>query len=103
MSDRRGHNDQQKPQEGKDLQVCGQAMDGTMPVDVEALTSVMTMMVTLVSVNLALDWKVDLLLALLREHLKEQTSYEESGNDADQSTEAHAQAFVLDSRDAVIG
>lgn len=51
--------------------MCGQAMDGTMPVDVEALTSVMTMMVTLVSVNLALDWKVDLLLALLREHLKE--------------------------------
>lgn len=82
MGDRRCYNDEKEAQQRKDLQVGRKAMNRTMSVDIEAFACIMTMMMFFVSVNLALDWKVDFLLAFLSDHLEEQSSHEESGDDA---------------------
>lgn len=96
MGDRRCDDDEKEPQQGKDLQVSRKAMNRTVSVDIEAFACIMTVMMFFVSVNLALDWKVDFLLAFLGNHLEEQSSHEESGNHANQTTQTNAQAFVLD-------
>jgi hypothetical protein len=96
MGDRRCYNDEKEAQQRKDLQVGRKAMNRTVSVDIEAFARIMTMMMFFVSVNLALDWKVDFLLAPLRDYLEEQSSHEEGGNDANQTTQTYAEALILD-------
>lgn len=96
MRDRRCYDDEKEAQQGKDLEVGRKAMNRTVSVDIKAFTRIMTVMMSFVSVNLALDWKVDFLLAFLGNHLEEQASYEEGGNDANQTTQTYAEALIFD-------